>query len=111
MKVEQLKAELVVFKGLMSNVSSACHTWAPLGYSGSWKQKGGLTSSGLLLCCPVCHSFPHFAVPLAFPPWYPLIQAKKEQKPCILTERQDGLVTSGVVGSENTASGTSLSRF
>lgn len=24
MKVEQLKAELVVFKGLMSNVSSAC---------------------------------------------------------------------------------------
>lgn len=72
MKVEQLKAELVVFKGLMSNVSAAT--------SSPKAGRAGPSGLGLSISCPLpppgllCFS-------LCLPPTPPSVQEeKKEQK-------------------------------
>lgn len=56
MKVEQLKAELVVFKGLMSNVSADL----PLGSQGP---SDGLLPLPVGGWCPVCHLLPSLSHP------------------------------------------------
>lgn len=63
MKVEQLKAELVVFKGLMSNVSAA-----PTRLSPSEAGKVGLSALGL--CISWATALTHFVV-LPSPPGWP----------------------------------------
>lgn len=81
MKVEQLKAELVVFKGLMSNVSAATTplTLFPCGSSSGCLQPGrtGLSSCGLSISCPL--ALPSLCYASVFFRCHPLIQEKKKE--------------------------------
>lgn len=71
MKVEQLKAELVVFKGLMSNVSAATTPLAllPRGSSSQQAACNQAEQAFLVAACrfPFRCPFPHFATLLFFP--------------------------------------------
>lgn len=66
--MEQLKAELVVFKGLMSNVSAA--PGFPEGQSETSEARGaGPSSVGLLVSHP--RLLPFFLLSFPFPPSHP----------------------------------------
>ena len=84
MKVEQLKAELVVFKGLMSNVSAAA---APR----NLPEQAGPSSLGRL----TSWSLPPPGVPclsLCLPPTPPSFKRERRNRsPSVMSERQCGL--------------------
>lgn len=96
MKVQQLKAELVVFKGLMSNVSAA--TTPPARFPrGSSSQRAACKQAEqafLAVACrfPFCCPSPHFALLPFFSPCHPLIQEKKKERRSrgVVWDRQRG---------------------